>query len=163
DALRYRHQQLPATAPYKDAPMAGATLAMHQGIGQDLGRLWDRWLHVMEVWDKAQTLAKSGGLFNVERHQEAHRMLAEESKFREGKKEQQACIERLDRLEHGHDEARAAYQSATDGAQKLKESLGRIAAQGIATDSYQAEVDAIRDGIAQGQRLQPNDPIGARA
>ena len=60
DALRLRHKTLPATDPDFTTPMSGATLALYNAVEADLNALWERWLEVMELWNRAQKLVRSG-------------------------------------------------------------------------------------------------------
>src|ERR1700678_2400277 len=53
DALRRRHETLASADPDFTEPMAGATLALYNAVEADLNGLWERWLKVMELWDRA--------------------------------------------------------------------------------------------------------------
>ena len=98
DALRQRHKGLTATAPEYTQPMAGATLALYQAVQNDLSGLWDRWLHVMDVWNQAQTLVRAGSGLAGAKIGEARKLIEREGNFQELIGQCGACAERLDRL-----------------------------------------------------------------
>jgi hypothetical protein len=101
DALRQRHKTLPSTDPDFTAPIAGATLALYNGVEADLNALWDRWLKVMELWDQAQKLVRSGSGLAVKQAEEARKLL-EKGDIDDLLRQSRSCKSRLDRLNQGH-------------------------------------------------------------
>ena len=66
DALKERIKLLP-TSPEFTEPMAGETQALYRSAKAKNDKLWDGWLQIMEVLDKAQKLAdRSGSLFSTD-------------------------------------------------------------------------------------------------
>ena len=64
DALKERLKLLPTSPEFKE-PMAGETEAFYRSVKAKNDTLWDGWLQIMEVLDKAQKLAdRSGSLFS---------------------------------------------------------------------------------------------------
>ena len=57
DALKERLKLLPAMDADFKTPMTGETAALYAAVQADVGRLWDRWLSVMDTLDRAQKLA----------------------------------------------------------------------------------------------------------
>jgi len=113
DALRKRHKTLPQTDPDFTRPMAGATLALYEQVNTDLDRLWDRWLKIMEVWDQAQKHLRAGSGLSTTETEEAKKVL-QGGDVDELIRESASCKERLDRLNQGHEEARAELIAARD-------------------------------------------------
>ena len=76
DALKERLKLLPTSPEFKE-PMAGETEAFYRSVKAKNDTLWDGWLQIMEVLDKAQKLAdRSGSLFSktaLERGRKADR------------------------------------------------------------------------------------------
>src|SRR5262249_26478153 len=105
DALRQRHRDLPSTDPDFTAPMSGATLALYNAVESDLNVLWERWLEVMELWDRAQKLVRSSSVLAVRQAEEARKLL-DLGHVDELLRQSAACKERLDRLNRAHEEAR---------------------------------------------------------
>ena len=51
---------MPTSTEFKQ-PMTGETQALYSAVNEKLGKLWDGWLHVMDVLEKAQKLAARSG------------------------------------------------------------------------------------------------------
>ena len=60
DALRRRHKTMTTTDPDFEVPMVGATRGFYEEVDRDLDSLWERWLSVMEVWNRTQERLASG-------------------------------------------------------------------------------------------------------
>ena len=60
DGLKERLKLMPTSTEFKQ-PMTGETQALYQAVNEKLGKLWDGWLHVMDVLEKAQKLAARSG------------------------------------------------------------------------------------------------------
>jgi hypothetical protein len=97
DALRKRHKTLTAADPDFTAPMSGATLAMYNAVETDLNVLWERWLNIMDLWDHAQKLVRTGSSLAVKQAEEARKLL-EKGDIDELLRQSGSCKERLDRL-----------------------------------------------------------------
>ena len=115
DALRQRHKTLPSTDPDFTAPMSGATLALYNAVEADLNGLWDRWLKVMELWDRAQKLVRSGSGLAVRQAEEARKLL-DQGDIDDLLRQSASCKERLDRLNRGHEQAHDALEAGRRGA-----------------------------------------------
>ena len=113
DALRHRHKTLPSTDPDFTAPMSGATLALYNTVETDLNNLWDHWLEVMELWDQAQKLVRSGSGLAVRQAEEARKLL-NKGDIDDLLRQSASCKERLDRLNQGHEEAREALRAGRE-------------------------------------------------
>src|SRR5437868_14599683 len=94
DALRQRHKTLASTDPDFTAPMSGATLALYDAVEADLNGLWERWLEVMELWDRAQKLGRSGSGLAVRQAEEARKLL-DQGHLDELLRQSGSCKERL--------------------------------------------------------------------
>ncbi len=161
DALRHRHKTLPATDPDYSQPLTGETLALYQGVEKDLNALWDRWLRVMEVWDQAQKLVRSGSGLAVAKTEEAKKLIENEGNFQEILGECNSCQQRLDRLNQAHEQARDALKAARNEENTLRKSLDTIAAAGLPTDPYSKEQANVDGLFSQAEGLLVADPIGA--
>ena len=75
DGLKERLKLLP-TAPGFSQAMSGETLDLYNTVQAKVGKLWDGWLAVMEVLDKAQKLAaRSGSLLSQKTLGEAEELI----------------------------------------------------------------------------------------
>ena len=160
DALRQRHKTLPSTDPDFTAPMSGATLALYNAIEADLNGLWERWLQVMELWDRAQKLVRSGSGLAVRQAEEARKLL-DQGDLDALLRQSASCKERLDRLNRGHEQAREALKAGRDELALLQESLDHGTGAPALSDAQQDEVAAAEPLFVQADRMIATDPIGA--
>lgn len=161
DALRQRHKGLPETDPDFTAPIAGKSREVYHAVEADLNGLWDRWLKIMDTWDRAQVLIKQGSSVGIKQAQEARQLLENEGDFAALQQQADTCQERLDQLNQGHENARAALEAAQSSMGQLREAIGQISAAKLPVSVYQAETGPFESLVAEAQRLMPSDPIGA--
>ena len=161
DALRNRHKALPATDPDFTQPLAGATQGLYNDVEKDLNGLWDRWLRVMDVWEQAQKLVRVGSGLAIVKTEEAKKLIEQAGDFEELHRHCASCEERLDRLNHAHENAREALKSARDELAKLHTTLGDITAAQLPIEPYTKEISIVEGLLTQAERLVPADPIGA--
>ena len=161
DALRQRHKALPLTDPDYTHPLAGATLVLYQDVEKTLNALWERWLRVMDVWDQAQTLVKSGSGLAVSKIEEAKKLIETEGNVDEILRECASCEQQLDRLNQAHEQARESLKSAQAKAGELKKAREAIGQVGLPTEAYSQEESTIKGLFIQAEALIVTDPIGA--
>lgn len=111
DALRQRHRTMTSTDPDFEVPMAGATRSYYDHVSQELERLWERWLRVMEVWNEAQGRLAAGSGLTAGPVEEA-RLLLEGGELETLVRETGACEQRLEWLNQAHERARSELQAA---------------------------------------------------
>ena len=154
DGLRQRHKTLPATDPDFTAPLSGATLALYNEVEADLNRLWDRWLKAMEVWDQAQKLIRAGSGLAIKQAEEARKLL-EEGDIDELIRQSNSCKERLDRLNRGHEQARARLEGRSARVGRAAEVV-RPVRRGRPLDRFPPEGG--RDGRDDADHGRGDDP-----
>jgi hypothetical protein len=160
DALRKRHKTLPRDDPDFTTPMAGATLALYEQVSSDLDRLWDRWLKIMEVWDKAQKHLRAGSGLGVTETEEARKLL-QGGDVDELIRESASCKERLDRLNQGHAEARARLKSVRVGLASIRDSVDGGTGVLLPSDRRGKEIATAESRLDEAERMIAADPIGA--
>jgi hypothetical protein len=160
DALRQRHKTLPSTDPDFTAPMSGATLALYNSVEADLNALWERWLEVMELWDRAQKLVRSGSGLAVRQAEEARKLL-DQGHVDELLRQSASCKERLDRLNRAHEDARGSLEAGREELGVLRKSIeegaGGLSRSDLRSDGI-ARVGMMFD---QAEGMLVADPIGA--
>ncbi len=161
DGLRQRHKALPETDPDFTVPMAGQSREVYNAVEGDLNGLWDRWLKIMEVWDRAQALIKKGSSVGIKQAQEARQLLDNEGDFPELLRKADSCQQRLDQLNQGHEDARSGLESAHATMGKLREAITQIGAAKLPVAAYQSRIAPFETLVAEAERLLPSDPIGA--
>ena len=162
DALRRRHDTLPATDPDFTQPMAGSTLALYNAVEGDLNGLWDRWLKVMELWDHAQKLVRSSSGLAVRQAEEARKLL-NKGDIDELLRQSGSCKERLDRLNGAHEMAREDLKQGKEELATLRETLeqGSGAVTSTSAGGDDAQISRIEKMLAQVDATMVADPIGA--
>lgn len=165
DQLKERIKLLPTSnADFQNTPMAGETARIYEDVQARGGRLWDRWLQVMDAVDRAEKLAV--GVTSPFRRQALHdaeAALEQKGVFDEIQQGTQSIVADLDRLDHAHEEARAeaaAYHAALDN---LKGRIEAIAKLGLPDRPFQTELHALAEDDDRLESQVLADPIGARS
>jgi hypothetical protein len=163
DALKKRLETLPVEDLDFKEPMAGATLAFYEQLKADVTRLWDRWLEVMDVLDKAESLAGRNSALGQQKLKEAEKLVSNPRTFEEIDGETKACAAGMDRLNNAHEEARKAAEAVIAGRAAVQGVLDQVRALELPVEPYQPELDAIARGTDEGQSVLTPDPLGAKA
>jgi len=163
EALKERHQLLPAGNKEFNTPMAGATLALYQQLHKDCEGLLDDWRRRMELWDRVEALVASEKPLGAGRLHEAEQHLDKLGSFDDVGKALHTCVTQLDRMEHGHERARALIAQAAEKAGQLRQQVEAVRALPLPTAPYEAELERCGAGVEQGQGALPADPLGAVA
>jgi TPM domain len=160
DALKERLKLLP-TSPEFRAPMAGETLALYQSAKQSSDKLWDGWLLIMEVLDKAQKLAeKSGSMFSQATLTEAENLIKEKGSFEQIENQAQEIAKTVDRLDRAQPAARAVLEAINAAGPKLSAGLEALTKLDLPTKPYQGELDARSAEVARAGAEMAADPLG---
>ena len=160
DALRTRHKTLPSTDPDFTQPMEGATLALYQKIASDLDSLWDRWLAVMEVWNRAEQRIHSTSAFSIRPSEEARAILSG-VRLEELLHDSSVCKESLDRLNLAHETAAKCLKDARREAAAFERKVDRRGPSGGEGDLYERELRLIGRELDDAEKSLVADPIGA--
>ena len=161
DALRQRHKNLPSTDPDFTVPMSGATLALYNAVEADLDSLWDRWLEVMELWDQAQKLVRSGSGLAISQAEEARKLL-DKGDIDDLLRQSASCKERLDRLNQGHEQARDALKAGREELAALRKSIDEGTGAFSPSDPHDQRIARAETTLAQAEGMITADPIGAQ-
>ncbi len=160
DVLKERLKLLPSSPEFRE-PMAGETLALYQSAKQSSDKLWDGWLLIMDVLDKAQkTAEKSGSMFSKAPLAEAEKMIEEKGSFQEIEKQAQEIGKTVDRLDGAHGAARAVSEALSAAGPKLSEGLDALARLELPTKPYSGELEARTAAVAQAGAKMVADPLG---
>ena len=123
DGLKERLKLMPTSTEFKQ-PMTGETQALYGAVNEKLGKLWDGWLQVMDVLEKAQKLAaRSGSPLSQKTLAEAEELITKQGSFAEIETQAQAIAADVDRLEHAHQAARTVLEAVTAARPKIDAGL----------------------------------------
>jgi hypothetical protein len=161
DALRQRHKTLPSTDPDFTVPMSGATLALYNAVEADLNGLWERWLEVMELWDQAQKLVRSGSGLAVRQAEEARKLL-DKGDIDDLLRQSGSCKERLDQLNQGHEQARDAFKAGREELAVLRKSIDQGKMASLPSELDDQRISRAETAFVQAEGMIAADPIGAQ-
>ncbi len=162
DALKERLKLLPATDPDFRAPMTGETAALYAKVQESVGRLWDRWLQVMDAIDRAETLAQRiSSPFQRKALRDAERVVEQKGVFEEIDAGAKACAADMDRLNQAHETARSELEALAAARPKLDAQVEVIRNLGLPIAPYQDDLAAVAAETDRARELIAADPIGA--
>ena len=163
DGLKERLKLMPTSTDFNQ-PMTGETQALYMAVNDRLGKLWDGWLHVMDVLEKAQKLAAlSGSPLSQKTLAEAEELINKQGSFAEIETQAQAITADVDRLDHAHQVARGVLESVSAVRPKIDAGLEGVKKLGLPTSPYQEELGAIAAGMTQASTVLAADPLGTKS
>jgi len=163
DSLKERLKLLPVEDADFSEPMTGETRAFYDQIQGKVGKLWDRWLEIMNQLDLAQKLTSNiNSPFDQKKVQEAAKLLESQTLFAEMEAEAHACTADLDKLNGAHEAARTILDAIAAEQPKIDAQLDAARKLDLATAIYQDEHAAIVAGTTQAKTSLPGDPLGTR-
>jgi hypothetical protein len=163
DALCERHRMLPFTDKDYKEPMLGETLSMYDGIQTSLEQLRQRWLELMDVWDKVDTLTKSEHYFGRSRLREAATLLQRVPVNEIESTLNSRCLKALDRLEDAHEQVVRLDTSLTESLQRLQQQLAQLQALQLSIEPYQSSLEKVAEQRVIAARIVVPDPIGSQS
>ncbi|MHB1558622.1 MAG: TPM domain-containing protein [Isosphaeraceae bacterium] len=165
DGLKERIKLLPtSSADYQKTPMAGETARLYEDIQARGGRLWDRWLQVMDAVDRAEKLAAGvTSPFRRKALHDAETTLEQKGVFEEIQEGAKSIAADLDRLDGAHEAARAEASACRAALDRLRDRIDAIAKFGLPDRPFQAELHALAEDEARQEAQLLADPLGARS
>ncbi len=161
DLLRERHRKLPFTDKDYAEPMIGETLTMYDGIQTSLETLRQRWLELMDVWDKVDALKKQEHFFGRSALLEALKLLdtVPVSDVENSLNEQ--CVKTLDRLEDAHAQVQSVDKSLDEDLIRIQKQLSELENVQLATEPYQPSLGKVAEMRTLAATITVPDPIGS--
>jgi len=169
DDEQERHRMLPHADADFSTPMRGLTRSSYDGVQQAIRRYRERWLSLMDVWERAQERIDAEWFLGTSRAEEALGLL-ERADARPPLAEVEAeCRLPLDALAHAHERARALADELTHELQAAETRAGALAARGRSPAPFQRPLLQVRraldsarsEGDAAAQSEIEADPIAA--
>jgi len=162
DSQQERHRMLPhADADFR-TPMEGLTRAAYDGVQEAIARYRERWLGLMDIWERAQEKVDSEWFLGTAAADEAVRLLDSAEARPPLDEVAGACRGPLDALEQAHEKARelaAGVETEAAAVSSRVEALARLERSG---GSYQADLATAARLQERAATLVEPDPIGAR-
>jgi hypothetical protein len=162
DAEQERHRMLPHTDPDFQTPMEGQTRAAYDNVQTAIRRYRERWLGLMDVWEKAQQTVDSEHFLGTQASAEAIRLLDSAAARPPLDAVAGECRGPLDVLEQAHEKARALAATLDADVAAARARLDGLAGRGRSNAVFQpalADIDRVR---AQCAADLERDPVTAR-
>jgi hypothetical protein len=162
DASQERHRMLPHTDPDFRTPMRGMTRDAYDAVQDAIRRYRERWLSLMETWDKAQDRLAQEWLLGTEASDDVIAMLASAEAKPPLDEVRGACQSPLDALENAHETARALATALDADLAAASARLDGLARRGRSTAPFDATIaEATRAQALASEDVEP-DPLAAR-
>ncbi len=162
DALRERHRMLPFTDKDYTSPMMGETLTLYDGIQDSLQQLRQRWLELMDVWDRIDALTKIEHYFGRSGLLEAAGLLKNVPVSDVERSLNEQCVKSLDRLEDAHEQVERLTVQLDEHTQRLQRQFLDLQTAQLQVAPYQTSLDKVVELRARAAEIAVADPIGSQ-
>jgi hypothetical protein len=162
DTEQERHRMLPHTDPDFQTPMEGVTRSTYDNVQGSIRRYRERWLALMDVWEKAQERVDSEWFLGTAAADDAMQLL-ESAAARPPLADVTAeCRGPLDALEQAHEKARAVASEVDAAVVAVQQKLDGLAGRGRSVAPYQPALAEVARGRELAGRDVERDPVAAR-
>ena len=162
DAQQERHRMLPHSDPDFKTPMEGLTRSAYDGVQAALGRYRERWLGLMDVWERAQKTIEAEWFLGTTAADEAIALLDSAEARPPLDAVAGECRGPLDALEQAHETARRLAEGCDRELATVGERLAGLTRRGRSPASFQpALAEAARGRELAGHDVE-RDPVAAR-
>jgi hypothetical protein len=162
DGQQERHRMLPHSDPDFVTPMQGMTRSTYDNVQGAIRRYRERWLGLMEVWEKAEQKIGTEWFLGTRAAEETIALL-DSAEARPPLADVAAeCKAPLDALEVAHEKAR---ESAATLDAEIAEATGRldaVARRGRSAAVFHAVLAEVTRGRSQAGTNVESDPVAAR-
>jgi uncharacterized membrane protein YgcG len=161
DGLRKEHESLMKLDPDFTEPSTGRTLAVYREVEADLNGLWDKWLQLMDVWERADKLVRSASSLNSEQITRAKALLETEGSFEGIDELVESARKRLDDLGQAHENVRKVVARAAEAVSKTESKIAALTARNVRLTSESNALASVGQVLDEAKGLIVADPIGA--
>ncbi len=162
DAEQERHRMLPHTDPDFQTPMEGMTRSTYDNVQGAIRRYRERWLALMDVWEKAQERVDAEWFLGTAAAADAVKLL-DSAEARPPLADVAAeCRGPLDALEQAHEKARELVTEVDAAVTATHTRLDDLARRGRSAAAYQPALAEVGRGRDLAGRDVERDPVAAR-
>ncbi|MEI7781601.1 MAG: hypothetical protein WCJ18_06710, partial [Planctomycetota bacterium] len=162
DSQQERHRLLPHTDPDFKTPMQGATRSTYDTVQTSLRRYRERWLGLMDVWERAEDRINSEWFLGTAEADAAIKLLDSADARPPLADVAGECRAPLDVLEQSHETARKLAGELDAALGTARTRLDSLAARGRSAAAFQANIAAVTRNLALAQHSLEADPVEAR-
>jgi len=162
DAQQERHRLLPHTDPDFKTPMQGQTRSTYDTVQGAIRRYRERWLGLMDVWEKAQERVDSEWFLGTAAATDCIRLLDSAEARPPLADVAGECRAPLDVLEQAHETSRGLATKLESGVAEATGRIEKLATRGRSGAAFQAATAAASRSLALAQHDLESDPVEAR-
>lgn len=162
DDSQERHRMLPHTDPDFQTPMRGMTRDTYDAVQDAIRRYRERWLALMEVWDKAQERLESEWFLGTAASDAVITMLDAAEARPPLDEVSAACRGPLDALEKAHETARELAIGLQGDLTHARERLEGLARRGRSAAAFESVVGEAAGASERAAADVEPDPVAAR-
>ena len=162
DAQQERHRLLPHTDPDFKTPMQGQTRSTYDTVQGAIRRYRERWLGLMDVWEKAQERVDSEWFLGTAAATDCIRLLDSAEARPPLADVAGECRAPLDVLEQAHETSRGLAAKLESGVAEATGRIEKLATRGRSGAAFQAATAAASRSLALAQHDLESDPVEAR-
>jgi hypothetical protein len=162
DSQQERHRMLPHSDPDFKTPMEGLTRSAYDGVQSALRRYRERWLGLMDVWEKAEERIGKETFLGTAEAEEAIKLLDSAEARPPLADVAGECSAPLEALEQAHEKARELIATLETNVTTTTQRIDALAKRGRSNAAFQGTMAELARGtelVKQG--LEP-DPVAAR-
>lgn len=162
DAQQERHRMLPHADPDFRTPMEGHTRAAYDGVQAAIARYRERWLALMDVWERAQARIDAEWFLGTAAADDALKLLDSAEARPPLDEVAGACRGPLDALETAHETAREQLATLAADATAAATRVEALAARGRSGAAFQPALGEMAGRRAAAATILERDPVAAR-
>lgn len=162
DSQQERHRMLPHSDPDFKTPMEGLTRSAYDNVQSALRRYRERWLGLMDVWEKAEERIGKETFLGTAEAEEAIRLL-DSAEARPPLADVTAeCSAPLDALEQAHEKARELAENLDANVGTTTQRLETLAKRGRSNAAFQGPMTEVARGAELARQGLEVDPVATR-
>jgi hypothetical protein len=162
DSQQERHRMLPHSDPDFKTPMEGLTRSAYDNVQSALRRYRERWLGLMDVWEKAEERIGKETFLGTAEAEEAIRLL-DSAEARPPLADVTAeCSAPLDALEQAHEKARELAENLEANVGTTTQRLETLAKRGRSNAAFQGPMNEVARGAGLARQGLEADPVATR-
>jgi hypothetical protein len=161
DAQQERHRMLPHTDPDFVTPMEGLTRTTYDGVQGAIRRYRERWLKLMDVWEKAEGQIAREWFLGTAAADEAIQLLDSAEARPPLDAVAGECRAPLDALEQAHETARDLADTVEADLAAATQRVEAVAGRGRSNASFQRPLAEAERGLVLARQDVESDPIAA--
>ena len=162
DSQQERHRMLPHSDPDFKTPMEGLTRSAYDNVQSALRRYRERWLGLMDVWEKAEERISKETFLGTAEAEEAIKLLDSAEARPPLADVAGECSAPLDALEQAHEKARELAATLDTNVATTIQRLDALAKRGRSNAAFQSPMAEVARGAGLARQGLESDPVAAR-